>query len=97
MASELAHRFNVDVITASIQKLGYSSLKKEQLNVIVRFVNGRDVFAVLPTAFGKTLCYACIPLVFDGMDPLCEQPSIVLVITPLTAIMKDQVRYYLYS
>ena len=32
-----------------------------------------------------------IPLVFDGMDPLCDQPSIVLVITLLAAIMKDDV------
>ena len=41
-----------------------SSLKKESLDVIVGFLNSRDVFA------GKTLCYAyaCIPLVFDGMD-----------------------------
>ena len=58
-------------------------------------LNGRDIFPVLPTAwptgFGKTLCHACIPLVFSGMDPLCDQPSIVLVITPLTAIMKDDV------
>ena len=55
-------------------------------------MNGRDVFAVLPTGFGKTFCYACIPLyVFDGMDPLFDQPSIVLVTTPLTAIMKNDI------
>lgn len=88
----------VNVITIAIQKLGYSSLKKEQLDVIVGFLNGRDVFAVLPTGFGKTLCYACIPLVFDSIDQACDQrsSSIALVITPLTAIMKDQVRYYIH-
>ena len=81
----MAHGFDViNVITISIQKLGYSSLKKEQQDIIVGFLNGRDsgrdVSSVLPTVFGKTLCYACIPLVFDGMDPLCDQPSIVLLL-----------------
>jgi superfamily II DNA helicase RecQ len=36
--------------------LGYS-LKKEQLDVIVKYVMGRDVFVVLPTGYGKSLCY----------------------------------------
>ena len=52
-----------EAITRIIQKLGYSQLKPEQLKVIMEFVCGKDVFAVLPTGFGKTLCYACLPLV----------------------------------
>ena len=81
----------VNVITISIQKLGYPSLKQRTTRYYCRVLNGRDIFAILPTGFGKTLCYACIPLVFDGMDLLCDQPSIVLVITLLAAIMKDDV------
>ena len=45
--------------------LGYPSLKEEQQKVIVKFVQGEDVFAVLPTGFGKSLCYVCLPGVFD--------------------------------
>ena len=52
--------------------------------------HGRDVFAILPTGFGKSLCYACPPTVFDLVLPV-EGTSIVLAIAPLTAIMKDQV------
>ena len=38
-----------------IRSLGYSALKPEQLRVIKSFVLGKDVFAVLPTGFGKSL------------------------------------------
>jgi len=69
--------------------LGYSFLKKEQLEVILDFVLGNDVFAVLPTGFGKTLCYACIPGIFNNL--LGTNNSLVVVVTPLTAIMKYQV------
>ena len=44
------------------------------------------------TGFGKTLCYACLPLVFDKLTWTKEvNPSIVLVLTPLNATMRDQV------
>ena len=69
--------------------LGYQALKEEQLKVMTSFVLGNDVFAVLPTAFGKSLCYACLPGVFDCL--YTSSGSIVMIIAPLTAIMKDQV------
>ena len=47
------------------------------------------MFGVLPTGYGKTLCYAILPTLFDRL--LGRQDSIVVVITPLTAIIKDQV------
>ncbi len=71
-------------------KLGYPlGLKKEQLDVVVAFMSGKDVFAVLPTGYGKSLCYACLPFAFKEFDK--ESKPIVIVVTPLTAIMKDQV------
>ena len=42
------------------RSIGYV-LKEEQLQVIVQFVLGRDVFAVLPTGYGKSLCYQSLP------------------------------------
>ena len=68
-------------------------LKDLQMDVLVSFVTGNDVFAVLPTGFGKSLCYACLPGMFDHLlQP--EEPSIVIVVTPLTAIMEDQASSY---
>ena len=71
--------------------LGYYSLKKEQTDIILNFIIGNDVFAVLPTGFGKSLCYACLPGIFDKLYGNAN--SLIVVISPLLAIMKDQVSY----
>ena len=47
------------------RRLGYQSMKPEQVDVVVKILQGRDVFAILPTGFGKSLCYACLPSAFD--------------------------------
>ena len=83
---------NTDVQLAAKQAakaLGYDHMKPEQLEVVCNILT-KDVFAVLPTGFGKTLCYTCLPAVFDQLLPSPE-PSIVIVVTPLIAIMQDQV------
>lgn len=54
-------------------------------------MEGQDVFAVMPTGYGKSLCYASLPLAFDSLDSSVR--SIVVVVTPLTAIIEDQVSY----
>ena len=77
------------VCRSVVASLGYTNLEKEQYAVISNFVLGNDVFGVLPTGYGKTLCYACLPGIFDEL--LDSKSSIVVVISPLTAIMKDQV------
>ena len=53
-------------------------------------MEGNDVFGVLPTGYGKSLCYTVLP---DLLDTLLQpaEPSIVVIVTPLTAIMDDQV------
>ena len=79
-------------VSEAAPKLGYDSLKPEQFSAIVEFVKGRDVFVILPTGFGKSLCYASLPLVYDIVQKP-EEPSIVIVVTPLISIMEDQVRY----
>lgn len=77
------------VATKAVQDLGYEALKAEQLQIVAGVLRGRDVFGVLPTGFGKTLCFSCLPYIYDKLYPT-KEPSIVLVVSPLTAIMKDQ-------
>ena len=45
--------------------LGYTNLKPEQEKVFSEFLGRKDMFVFLPTGFGKSLCYAALPLAFD--------------------------------
>ncbi|KAL5467262.1 hypothetical protein EMCRGX_G031465 [Ephydatia muelleri] len=51
---------------------------------------------ILPTGYGKSLCYACLPIVFEHLlgIPQGDPQSIVIVVIPLTAIIEDQVRSF---
>ena len=53
-------------------------------------MTGNDVFAVIPTGFGKRLCYYCLPGAFDVLLG-CPGFSIVAFVSPLTANIKDKV------
>jgi superfamily II DNA helicase RecQ len=76
---------------ASVQA-GYAPLKDSQRTCITEFMKGKDVFVLLPTGYGKTPCYACLPAAFDiHQQRTKEELSIIVVITPLTALMEDQV------
>ena len=77
-------------IKVAIEAAGYRSLEEKQIEVIVNLIEGNDVFfAVLPTGYGKSLCYICLPKVYDCL--LKTHSSILVVVTPLIAIIKDQV------
>ena len=62
---------------------GYEAFRPMQEEIIREALEGRDVLAVLPTGGGKSVCFQVPALLRDG---------IALVITPLIALMKDQVQ-----
>ena len=60
-----------DGIKFSVTKLGNPNLelKKEQYDAIRAIcLEKRDVLTVLPTGFGKSLCYQALPVIFDFME-----------------------------
>ena len=71
-------------------------LKEKQREVIAAFVKVNDVFAVLPTGFCKTLFYTCLPMIFDGIRN-DGMKTVIIIVTPLTAIIKDQVRCFVIA
>ena len=69
--------------------VGVKTLKPQQREALLSFALGKDVFVSLPTGFGKSFCYVLLPPVFDHLRR-CEETSIVLCISPLTALMMEQ-------
>ncbi len=90
--------FSVDVIQRAIVeaggKLGYAKLCPQQEIAVTNFLKGRDVFVCLPTGSGKSLCYCLLPAAFDQLRHAKDtrSQSVVVVVSPLIALMKDQVR-----
>ena len=62
---------------------GFSKFRPYQQEIIDSLLEGKDVIGILPTGIGKSLCYQLPSLIMDGP---------VLVISPLVALMIDQVR-----
>ena len=69
-------------------------LRVKQYKVLEAVLSGRDVIAILPTGYGKSVIFHLLPYLFDYISKLNESPqnSIILVVTPLNALVDDQLK-----
>ena len=65
-----------------LPKFGLSGFRPGQREIIEAVLRGEDCLLVMPTGGGKSLCYQL---------PSVAQPGVTLVVSPLIALMKDQV------
>lgn len=75
--------FYMEAIEVLKKFWGYDSFRPMQKDIIDAACSGRDVLAVLPTGGGKSVCFQVPALMCDGT---------AIVVTPLIALMKDQVQ-----
>lgn len=62
---------------------GFDTFRASQENIINDVISGKDVFALLPTGGGKSLCYQLPGIIREGLT---------VVISPLISLMQDQVK-----
>lgn len=65
------------------QIFGFDAFRPGQQDIVEAVLDGRDVLAIMPTGGGKSLCYQLPALMREG---------VTVVISPLIALMRDQVR-----
>ncbi len=72
----------IELLPVLKQSFGFTSFRPLQEQIIRDALAGKDVFALLPTGGGKSLCFQLPALVRRGLT---------VVVSPLIALMKDQV------
>lgn len=95
----------IDLLPFLKENFGYSQFREPQGQVIETLLRGEDALLLMPTGMGKSLCFQYIALMFQKqvhrhfnayniplIDSNDEQTHLVLVISPLIALMEDQVQ-----
>jgi superfamily II DNA helicase RecQ len=67
-------------------------LKTLQIQVIDAILRNTHVCAILPTGYGKSLCFVLPPLILDVVEP--GKKHIAIIISPLKALMRSQKSHF---
>ncbi|KAI1446499.1 ATP-dependent DNA helicase [Annulohypoxylon stygium] len=78
------------------EKFGYDNFRHEQFSAIKSILRGDNVLVIFPTGAGKSLCYQIPAVAFEKIDAIKNDrdgmgPGLTIVVSPLIALMKDQV------
>ena len=76
------HTWDRQLIQNLQDKWGFSTFRSAQREIVTAALEGEDLFIVMPTGYGKSVCYEL---------PAIVQPGLTIVISPLVSLIQDQV------
>jgi ATP-dependent DNA helicase RecQ len=81
----------MDALSILNRRFGHSNFRGQQAAIIEHTMSGGHSLVIMPTGGGKSLCYQVPALLHSGAGSKATKSPLTLVLSPLIALMKDQV------
>ena len=84
-----------DAIQHSLKRLGYTTIRQHQQDILEKLLRGQDCLLVAPTGSGKSFIFEAAPFAFSYLNSktgCSKQGNMVVVVSPLISLMRLQAR-----